>query len=86
MIFNIFNSLFVFATIEAHSIKTYHSNFVCNHDSFVNQGCLNQVQIINDFLKVLNDPELADPELAEKSRRFKIRFNLPSHSFNFVEK
>ena len=62
MIFNIFNSLFVFAAIKAHSIETYHSNFVNNHDKFDTQ----------ELLRIVDDYE---------SRRFKIRFNLPSRNF-----
>ena len=73
MIFNFFNSLLVFAAIEAHSIETYHSNFVNNHDKFDTQVIK---QIIKDFMK-----KVEDPKLTEKSRRFKIRFNKPSRSF-----
>ena len=75
MIFNFFNSLLVFAAIEAHSIETYHSNFVNNHDKFDTQVI---EQIIKDFYL---RKKVEDPKLTEKSRRFKIRFNKPSRSF-----
>ena len=76
MIFNFFNSLLVFAAIEAHSIETYHSNFVSNHDKFDTQVIK---QIIEDFLKKVEDTD--ENLLTEKSRRFKIRFNKPSRNF-----
>ena len=73
MIFNFFNSLLVFAAIEAHSIETYHSNFVNNHDKFDTHV---MEQIFKDFWKIKKDSELM-----EQSRRFKIRFNKPSRNF-----
>ena len=77
MISNFFNFLLVFAAIEAHSIKTYHSNFVDNHDRFDTQE---MKQILDDQQKRLR--EIADDaEATGKRRRFKIRLNLPSRSF-----
>ena len=69
MIFNIFNLLFVLAAIEAHSIETYHTNFVCNHDQF-NTHVMEQM-IRDHFLK-----------MTENSRRFKIRPNLTFEVFS----
>ena len=101
MIFNIFNSLVVFAAIEAHSIDNYYSNFVWNHDQFnaweVNRltegmtevtGWLpacrwqykqNRMQLEMAISNILKN--LRDSKLTEKSRRFRIRLNLPSKSF-----
>ena len=92
MIFNIFNSLVVFAAIEAHSIDNYYSNFVWNHDQFNAWEVMTEVtgwqfkqkrmqieMAIFNVQRVVKN--LRDSILTEKSRRFRIRLNLPSKSF-----